>query len=133
MDNIYLGWASQVVLVKKNPPAKAGDIRGAGLIPGLGRFPGEGNGYPLLSVMPNAAPAEVQLQHTPVFWPGEQSCIVHGVLKSQTQLSDFHFLLLVSFCFPVCLIWYPGSLSWLSSCQSVKIVSSFLCRRPTIG
>ena len=25
MDNIYLGWASQVVLVEKNPPAKAGD------------------------------------------------------------------------------------------------------------
>lgn len=28
----------------KNPPANAGD---AGLIPGLGRFPGEGNGHPL--------------------------------------------------------------------------------------
>ena len=28
----------------KNPPANAGD---AGLIPGLGRFPGEGNGNPL--------------------------------------------------------------------------------------
>ena len=27
----------------KNPPANAGD---AGLIPGLGRFPGEGNGSP---------------------------------------------------------------------------------------
>ena len=40
--------ASQVALVVKNPPAKAGDVRDAGLIPGLGRFPGEGNGYPLL-------------------------------------------------------------------------------------
>ena len=28
----------------KNPPANARDIRDAGLIPGLGRFPGEGNG-----------------------------------------------------------------------------------------
>ena len=28
----------------KNPPANAKDIRDAGLIPGLGRFPGEGNG-----------------------------------------------------------------------------------------
>ena len=27
-----------------NPPANAGDV---GLIPGLGRSPGEGNGYPL--------------------------------------------------------------------------------------
>ena len=33
--------------VVKNPPANAGDIRDIGLIPGLGRFPGEGNGNPL--------------------------------------------------------------------------------------
>ena len=39
--------ASQVVLVGKNPPAKAGDIRDEGLIPGPGRSPGEGIGYPL--------------------------------------------------------------------------------------
>ena len=31
----------------KNPPAKAGDIRDSGLIPGSGRSPGEGNGNPL--------------------------------------------------------------------------------------
>ena len=31
----------------KNPPANAGDAGDVGLIPGLGRFPGEGNGYPL--------------------------------------------------------------------------------------
>ena len=29
----------QVVLVVKNPPANAGDIRDVGSIPGLGRFP----------------------------------------------------------------------------------------------
>ena len=39
--------ASHVVLVVKNPPANAGDIRDAGLIPGSGRSPGEGNGNPL--------------------------------------------------------------------------------------
>ena len=39
--------ATQVVLVVKNPPAKAGDLRDDGLIPGPGRSPGEGNGYPL--------------------------------------------------------------------------------------
>ena len=39
--------ASQVVLVVKNLPANVGDIRDAGLIPGLGRTPGEGNGNPL--------------------------------------------------------------------------------------
>ena len=36
-----------VALVVKSPPANAGDIREAGLIPGLGRSPGEGDGYPL--------------------------------------------------------------------------------------
>ena len=31
----------------KNLPANAGDIEAAGLIPGLGRSPGRGNGNPL--------------------------------------------------------------------------------------
>ena len=38
---------SQVVLVVKNPPANAGLIREAGLIPGLGRSPGGGHSNPL--------------------------------------------------------------------------------------
>ena len=37
----------QVVLVVKNLPVNAGDIRDAGLIPGSGRFPGGGHGNPL--------------------------------------------------------------------------------------
>ena len=40
-------WASQVVLVVKSLPANAGDLRDTSLIPGLGRYPGEGNGNPL--------------------------------------------------------------------------------------
>ena len=47
-------WASQVVLVakkiiinKKGPPANARDIKDMGLIPGLGRSPGGGQGNPL--------------------------------------------------------------------------------------
>ena len=39
--------ASQVAPVVKNPPANAGDARAMGSIPGMGRFPGEGNGNPL--------------------------------------------------------------------------------------
>ena len=39
----YMG-ASQVALVVKNSPANAGEIRDAGLIPGLGRSPGGGHG-----------------------------------------------------------------------------------------
>ena len=40
---IHVSWASQETQVAKNPPANAGD---AGLIPGSGRSPGEGNGNP---------------------------------------------------------------------------------------
>ena len=48
-----------------------------GSIPGLGRSPGEGKGYPLqYSGLENS-----------------MDCIVHGVTKSQTQLSNFHFTL----------------------------------------
>ena len=37
----------QVMLVVKNMPANAGDIRYSGSIPGLGRSPGGGHGNPL--------------------------------------------------------------------------------------
>ena len=51
------------------------NARDLGLIPGLGRSPEEGKGYPLqYSGLENSV-----------------DCIVHGVTKSQTQLSDFHF------------------------------------------
>ena len=47
-----------------------------GTIPGSGRSPGEGIGYPLqYSGLENS-----------------MDCIVDGVTKSQTQLSDFHYL-----------------------------------------
>ena len=35
-----------VALAVKKPPARAGDVRDTGLIPGLGQFPGGGNGNP---------------------------------------------------------------------------------------
>ena len=47
-----------------------------GSIPGLERFPGEGKGY--------------QLQYSGL--ENSMVSIVHGVTKSQTRLSDFHFL-----------------------------------------
>ena len=40
-------WASQVVLVVKNLTANAGGMRDTGSIPGLGRYPGGGNGNSL--------------------------------------------------------------------------------------
>jgi len=47
-SSLIIGHLSfQVVLVVKNPPASAGDIRDTGFIPGLGRSPGGGHGNPL--------------------------------------------------------------------------------------
>ena len=43
---------SKVVLVVKNPPANAGDIRDMSSIPGSGRSPGEGNGKPTPGFLP---------------------------------------------------------------------------------
>ena len=56
----------------KESAYNAGDL---GLIPGLRRSPGEGKGYPLqYSGLENS-----------------MDCIVHGVPKSWTRLSDFRF------------------------------------------
>ena len=46
--NYFMYMASHVVLVVKNTPANAGEVRDLGLsvIPRLGRSPGEGNGNP---------------------------------------------------------------------------------------
>ena len=40
-------WASQVVLVVKNPATNAGDIKDVGSIPGSERSPGGRHGNPL--------------------------------------------------------------------------------------
>ena len=68
-------WASQVVLVVKNPPADAGDIRDQGSIPGLGRILGGGHANPLqYSCLENPMDK------------GAWRAIVHGVAKSQTRI-----------------------------------------------
>ena len=55
----------------KESTCNVGDL---GSIPGLGRSPGEGKGYPLqYSGLENS-----------------MDCRVHGVAKSQTRLNDFH-------------------------------------------
>ena len=58
-------------LTGKESACNKGDL---GLIPGLGRSSGKGKGYPLqYSGLENSL-----------------DCIVHGVAKSQTWLSNFH-------------------------------------------
>ena len=51
-----LKWASQVVLVVKNPPANMGDIREAGSVSGLGRSPGGRHGNLLHRFLPGESP-----------------------------------------------------------------------------
>ena len=91
------------------------NARGPGSIPGLGRSSGEGKGYPLQYSWASLVAHVVK--NPPVMWetwvrsldwedfPGEgkgyplpysglensMGYIVHGVAKSQTRLSNFHF------------------------------------------
>ena len=58
----------------KESACNAGDL---GSIPGLGRSPGEGNGYPLQYSCPENSMNR-----------GAWQAIVHGVAKSQIQLSN---------------------------------------------
>ena len=59
----------------KDPPANAGDIRDVGLMPGLGKSPGEGNGYPLqYSCLENPMDRRA--------W----QATVYGIRKSRTRL-----------------------------------------------
>ena len=60
------------VSVMQESACNAGDLIST---PGLRRSPGEGKGYPL--------------QYSSLENP--MDCVVHGVAKSQTWLSDFHF------------------------------------------
>ena len=65
----------QVVLVLKNLPANAGDIRDVGLIPGSGRSPRGGHGNPLqYSCLENSIDR------------GAWWATLHGVSKSWTRL-----------------------------------------------
>ena len=71
-----------MVLVVKNLPANAGDIRDTGLIPGSGRSTGGGHGNPFqYSCLENPTDREV--------W----RAMVHGVTKSNDPLVVTQLLL----------------------------------------
>ena len=62
-----------MALVVKNPPANAADARDMGLIPGLGRSLGGGNGNPLqYSCLKNSMEG------------GARQARVHGIAKTWT-------------------------------------------------
>ena len=72
---------SDFLLIPLQPGSSSGkesacNVGDLGSIPGLGRSPGQGKGY--------------SLQYSGL--ENSMDCIVHGVTKSRTQLSDFHSL-----------------------------------------
>ena len=80
--------------------------------PGLGRSPGEGKGYPLQ-------------------YPGLKNsigCIVHGVTKSWTWLSDFHLL---TWLFLILLFFhFHNKIKWLTLYHiTIRVfwICSFIC------
>ena len=99
--SVYCGSAG------KESTCNTGDL---GLIPGLGRSPGERKGYP-----PQYSGLENSLE-----------CIVHGVAMSWTQLNDFHFhfcLLIFIIAFP----YYSFNVCKVSSDISCFILDINLC------
>ena len=104
-------------LAGKESVCHSGDL---GSIPGSGRSPGEGIGYPLQYSWVSLVAQLVK--NLPAMWetwvgrsPGEgkgyplqysglensMNCIVHGVAKSRTRLSGFHFTSLLVLVAPV--------------------------------
>ena len=74
----YWSFSFSIIPSKEHPgliSIRMDFIHSSVYIPGLGRSPGEGKGYPL------------QYSGLENF----RDCIVHGVTKSRTRLSNFHF------------------------------------------
>ena len=67
-QDLLICWASLVAQLVNNPHANAGN---PGLIPGSGRSPREGNGYPLQYSWASLVAQLVKNPPTPVFLPGE--------------------------------------------------------------
>ena len=109
--------------VGKESACNAWDL---GLIPGLGRSPGEGIGYPLqyswaslvvqesacdegdLGLVPELGRSPGERKGYPLQYSGLENFMdrtVRGVAKSQTRLSDFHSLSLS----PISLRWDEAS------------------------
>ena len=74
-----MAYRTSLVVEDKESACNEGDL---GLIPGLGRSPGEGNGNPL----------QYSCLENPID-RGTWQTTVHGVAKSLTRLSDFTFML----------------------------------------
>ena len=135
--------------VGKGSACNAGD---SGSIPGSGRSAREGIGYPtqyswasfvaqLVRNLPSMwetwvqplgsadSPWRRERLPTPVFWPGEFHglYIVHGLTKSQTQLSDFHFHCQYSFLeiVPIFILINDGWFNCFSKVIAAELSNNF--------
>ena len=80
---LTINWLTPYFPGGSNGKESACSVGDLGLIPGLGRYPGEGKGYPLqYSGLGNSMDR------------GAWQATVRGVAKSQTRLRDFHFSIL---------------------------------------
>ena len=78
-DNLLVMWASLVAQTVKESTCNAGDL---GLIPGLGRLPGEGNSNPLqYSCLENSMDRGAWWATAPL-------------AKSRTRMNEFHYLVM---------------------------------------
>ena len=101
-------WTFPDSSVGKESTCNAGD---PSLIPGLGRRPGEGNGYLLQD-----SGLENLMDYT-----------VHGVTKSWTCLSNFHFHLnILWYCFSLGLEWKTDLFQSCGHCWVFKFAGHFL-------
>ena len=86
------------------------NVEDLGLIPKLGRSPGEGKGYPLQYSGPE----------------NSMDCIVHGVAKSQTRLNDFHFQFQLS-------LWSNSHICiWLLENTTALTIRSFVSKAMSV-
>ena len=91
--NIIILSVSKVVLLLKNPPGNAGNVRDVGSIPGSGRSPGGGNGNPLSNVA-----RRIPWTEEP---GGLQSTGLHRVRQGRSDSAYMH-------------VMFPGLSQWLS-------------------
>ena len=90
-----MNWRGHCGSDAKESACNAGDL---GLIRGLGRSPGQGKDYPL--------------QHSAL--ENSMDCVVRGVAKSQTRLSDSRFVILIA--------WVLSHYLWFS----LKLLHTFV-------
>ena len=111
--------ASQVVLVVKNPPVKAGDVRDVGLIPGSRRSPGGRHGNSLqYSCLENPMDRET-------WW-----ATVRRVPKSWTGLKQLSSHAYTTFCIPIHLLMDTSILStvcqlYVAMCIALPVFEFF--------